>query len=395
MRSTVFHVFLALFFANLLLILLVRLWQGRAGARIWSTVLFAGWAFGTYGLLMLAVLAPYSWHDAMRRWFYPAFSTAMVWNFLLLAPFVLIASSVALLTGLWARLRGRPPASPARAETGLSRRAFLYELGLGVAPAVALGAGLHGTLTQEDLRLKDYTVPIADLPPELEGLVIAHVSDIHTGLYCGEKRLRLITDATNDLKADLVLVSGDVINDSVHDLPPAMAALLRLRARYGPGPILCEGNHDLIPGAEVFADACAQSRITLLRGTEWSGKIRGAKVRIAGLPWMDPHFQNNLATNLDPFPETRKEPELRVSLVHHPDLFPQLVSSSDLVLSGHTHGGQIMLGPIGFGPLLFNYWSGLYRSGQGTMIVSNGCGDWFPCRIGAPAEIGRLTLKRA
>jgi len=65
------------------------------------------------------------------------------------------------------------------------------------------------------------------------------------------------------------------------------------------------------------------------------------------------------------------------------------------MLSGHTHGGQIMVGDVGFGPLFFDYWSGLYRRGNSTLVVSNGAGDWFPCRIGAPAEIGRLRLTRA
>ena len=94
------------------------------------------------------------------------------------------------------------------------------------------------------------------------------------------------------------------------------------------------------------------------------------------------------------FPE-RQEGDVRILLAHHPHLF-DIAQSADLVLSGHTHGGQIMLNEsIGLGPMFFKYWSGSYHRGQTTMIVSNGCGDWFPCRIGAPAEVGLLTLTAA
>ena len=92
----------------------------------------------------------------------------------------------------------------------------------------------------------------------------------------------------------------------------------------------------------------------------------------------------------DLFPP-RQEGDTRILLAHHPHLF-DIAQEADLMLSGHTHGGQIMFGDIGLGRLRFRYWSGLYQRANTTMIVSNGCGDWFPCRIGAPAEIARVRL---
>ena len=62
---------------------------------------------------------------------------------------------------------------------------------------------------------------------------------------------------------------------------------------------------------------------------------------------------------------------------------------------GTRMADKSLLGEVGLGPLFFKYWSGRYQRGTTTMIVSNGCGDWFPCRIGAPAEIGLLRLRRA
>jgi len=67
-----------------------------------------------------------------------------------------------------------------------------------------------------------------------------------------------------------------------------------------------------------------------------------------------------------------------------------------LTLSGHTHGGQLMLNEaLGFGPAMFRYWSGRYKRGQSQLIVSNGIGNWFPLRVNAPAELVQITLRRA
>ena len=83
-----------------------------------------------------------------------------------------------------------------------------------------------------------------------------------------------------------------------------------------------------------------------------------------------------------------------ILLAHHPEAFDEAVAAGiPLTLAGHTHGGQLMFTPsFGFGPWLYRYWSGLYRKDESQLVVSNGTGNWFPLRIGAPAEIIHLTL---
>jgi len=83
-----------------------------------------------------------------------------------------------------------------------------------------------------------------------------------------------------------------------------------------------------------------------------------------------------------------------ILLAHHPHSWDEAAARGiPLVLSGHTHGGQIMLTPtIGAGPLRFKYWSGLYQKPGSSLIVSNGVGNWFPLRVNAPAEILHITL---
>ena len=82
-----------------------------------------------------------------------------------------------------------------------------------------------------------------------------------------------------------------------------------------------------------------------------------------------------------------------ILLAHHPHAF-DYAENIPLTLSGHTHGGQMMLTKeIGFGPAMFRYWSGRYEKAGRTLIVSNGVGNWFPLRVQAPAEIVHLTLR--
>jgi predicted MPP superfamily phosphohydrolase len=86
----------------------------------------------------------------------------------------------------------------------------------------------------------------------------------------------------------------------------------------------------------------------------------------------------------------------RILLAHHPHAFdPAADMGIPLTLSGHTHGGQIMLTPNWGAGRVFKYWSGLYEKDRAKLVVSNGVGNWFPLRIGAPAEIVHLTLRQA
>ncbi len=357
-----------------------RPWPRRLGlaASIWTLAMVV--------LFILQAFSPVRWQGFLRHWLYFPIAVELSWTLLFLPVLVLTAILVTL--GLrWFRPI-KPEAPPPSPET-LSRRQFIYLVGCGAAPTVAFGMGVHGATTRHDLRVRSYDVPIAGLPPELEGFTIAHVSDLHSGIFCGPSRLKIITDATNDLKPDLIAITGDIINNSMDEFPAALVAMQRMHSRYG--TYLCEGNHDTIPGDLLVVKACAANHLPMLWDQTRIVPVQGKRLVIGGVPWMGRHYSASPETVSQLFPE-RQEGDVRLLLAHHPDFF-DMAPSADLVLTGHTHGGQIMLGKdVGFGPLLFKYWSGPYARANTTMIVSNGCGDWFPCRIGAPAEIGLLRL---
>jgi len=369
---------------------LLQLWLLRRRTP-WPKFIGVGvcvWNLSMAALFMVQFFSPPSWQVFLRQWFYFPMAVEMAWNVLLLEILFLGTILVVLSLLRIRRVAQPPPLTP----EGISRRKFLYGIAYGAAPVVALGMGVHGTLTRNDLRVRPLSIPIANLPPELEGFTIAHVSDLHSGLFVGPDRLKIISDATNDLKADLVTITGDIINRDMAEFEPALLAMKAIESRHG--TYLCEGNHDRIPGDGIVIDACVENNLPMLSYQSVILPIRGQRLIIGGLPWMKAGFEEKPELVSQLFPG-RQEGDVRILLAHHPHLF-DIAGSTDLVLTGHTHGGQIMLGDhLGLGPLFFQYWSGLYRRGNTSLVVSNGCGDWFPCRIGAPAEIALLHLTRA
>jgi predicted MPP superfamily phosphohydrolase len=348
------------------------------------------WAFVMCGLFLASILVPPGWQSFLRDWLYFPMAVEMVWNVLLLQvlfPMMILGLLVVRLRRL--RIPRPVPISPAE----MSRRKFIYLLGVGAAPATAIGMGVHGSITRLDLRRRDFTVAIPNLPPELEGFTIAHVSDLHSGIFVGPERLKIISDATNDLRANLIVITGDIINRQMNEFPAALAAIKRMEAPHG--LYLCEGNHDVIPGYRSVADACVRQGLPMLYNQCAFLPFGTGRLLLGGLEWMAVMAMDTEPGMVGKLFPARQEGDVRILLAHHPDLF-DIADEADLVLSGHTHGGQIMFGDeVGLGRLRFKYCSGRFHRGNTTMIVSNGCGDWFPCRIGAPAEIGLLTLTKA
>ncbi len=115
-------------------------------------------------------------------------------------------------------------------------------------------------------------------------------------------------------------------------------------------------------------------------------------MQFLGLPW--DHSPQATRDSMRELLALRDPAAWPILLAHHPHAWDE-AGDLPLTLSGHTHGGQLMLNErLGFGSLFYRYWSGLYTRGN-TLVVSNGVGNWFPVRVQAPAEILHLTLQAA
>jgi hypothetical protein len=339
----------------------------------------------------------------------PRFVTSAVylWHLLilpLLLPLLAVGAIVALFRWAIRKIRAREAREIASLETDgarVSRRAFLAATAAFTPQLFTVGLTAIALRQLEQFRIRRMTIAMRGLPAALDGLTIAHVSDMHAGRFTRSSVLREMTAAVNDLRSELVLVTGDLINGALHELPEGIDAIQRLDARSG--VFMIEGNHDLFQGRKEFESRVKASGIPLLVNETEQLTLRGHPVQLLGQRWGGPAFRrragNDDATIAASFEELLplRDPEaFPILLAHHPHAFdPAAAAQIPLTLSGHTHGGQLMLNAeTGFGPLMFRYWSGHYTKGDSHLIVSNGVGNWFPLRTSAPAEIIHLTLRR-
>lgn len=334
----------------------------------------------------------------------PWLTIIYLWHCLLLFPMLLLwipyALVRALVTGV-RRLAVKHHAPPAPGPHPLTRRDFARLLGTALPALTTVGAAAIALWQIERFRIRRLDVALPALPAELDGLTIAHVTDFHVGQFTRGPVLDRIVAATNDLGADFVFFTGDLINFALSDLDAGLSVLGRLRAAHG--VFLCEGNHDLFADADAFRRRTKAAGLNLLVNETASLAIRGAAIQILGLRWgaagrhaHDPASRGDaaIAGSMRALLPQLQPGAFPILLAHHPHAF-DFAENIPLTLAGHTHGGQLMVTPHhGFGPLLYRYWSGLYRIGQRALIVSNGTGNWFPLRTRAPAEIIHLTLRR-
>ena len=241
-------------------------------------------------------------------------------------------------------------------------------------------------------RVRELTVSIKELPTALDGMRIAHVTDTHVGKFTRGAVLDEIVAATNRLEADLVLFTGDLIDNTLDDLPLAVRMLQRLRS--GSGLFVIEGNHDLFEDPAGFEKGVRAGGLAMLRNEAATVTVRGVPVQILGIVWN--HAAAQMNRDVDQVAALRDPAAFPILLAHHPHAFDRAADLGfPLTLAGHTHGGQLMLTPeFGAGPAMFRYWSGLYQKLSSALVVSNGTGNWFPLRVNAPAEIIHLTLRK-
>lgn len=244
------------------------------------------------------------------------------------------------------------------------------------------------------VRLRVLECPVDGLPPELEGVRIAHLSDFHLGVPSRGARAVVRAAAwVRERQPDLVCVTGDLLTR-----PRGRRALEEALARLPPAYAVL-GNHDVGVAKDPLAkrsDDVALAGATLLRDEAAELELRGVRVQVAGVEprrWM--------ATETLPLARLGGSAPLRILLCHFPEALDALPDGVfHLVLAGHVHSGQIAL-PYGFGRFLFGspgarYVEGLYRRGRTTLHVSPGLGTTFvPFRLFARPEVTELVLQRA
>ena len=326
-----------------------------------------------------------------------AASAIFIWHFIGLGLLAIIGVLLIPIVLGQKILAHKVPAKVEQSATGWSRREFLRFGGAMLPPVFTFSLTGIALYQLNQVRIRRFVLLIAGLPKELDGMTIAQVSDMHVGRFTKGEVLEKTVHLVNEMRADLVLLTGDLINDALADLDTGLDLARRMEARSGLAII--EGNHDLIENPREFETRLRASGIPFLLDESMIVDVRGFPVQLLGLRWTRVYGEGRdaaIGAEVRKLLEQREASAFPILLAHHPHAFDAAADAQlPLTLSGHTHGGQLMLNERrGFGPALFRYWSGLYRKGKSQLIVSNGVGNWFPLRVNAPAEIIHLTLRR-
>jgi len=281
----------------------------------------------------------------------------------------------------------------------LSRRQFLrlaLGLPLGAAMVAAGGVGYAYGLEPDWLAVERVTVHVPGLPPALDGLRIAHLSDLHWGPYTAQREVRAAVEKANALAPDLIALTGDYVLYSADHARPCAHELAALRAPLGVYAV--PGNHDYWTDIEVVTAQLRAAGLSLLRNAAHRLEVNGAALWLAGVDdvWERHH---DLEATLVSVP--LDEPVLL--LVHEPDFADEVVRAPHrlvLQLSGHSHGGQVNLPLLGR-PILpwlgQRYPAGLQAvPGSALQVYTNrGIGVTAPpLRFNCRPEVTLLTLAR-
>ena len=287
------------------------------------------------------------------------------------------------------------------AGTDLGRRRALNAAGsaLVAAPFAAMGYG--ALIERTHFQVREVDVTLAGLPVDLDDLRILHLSDIHLGLFLSERELARVIDASRELRPHIAFVTGDFISAAGDPLEACIRQLARVKADAG--MFGCLGNHERYARAESQAATLAsQAGIPILRGQAQQLRWGNCVLNVAGVDYQRGSSKDRylLGAQRLVYPEG-----FNVLLSHNPDVFPVAVSQGyDLLLSGHTHGGQVTFEILdeSINPARFYtpFVRGLYRLHPGdtstAAYVTPGIGTiGIPARIGAPPEISLLTLRKA
>lgn len=275
---------------------------------------------------------------------------------------------------------------------------FNYKLGHYTSWAVvalAVLATIIGFINARSVaKIVKINIPIIDLPEELENFTIAQISDIHVGPTIKHKYLSRIIDRVNGLNADLVAITGDLVDGSAEDLSVHVRSLTSLQSKYGSFFVL--GNHEYYSGANAWIDEIKRLGIVVLLNQHKVIRHNNVDLVIAGITdYSGEHFGVEHTSNPVKALDLAPPNAIKILLAHQPrSAIAAEKLGYDLQLSGHTHGGQFW--PWNFFVKMqqpFNV--GLHKINKMWLYINRGTGYWGPPkRLGKSAEITQICLIR-
>lgn len=256
------------------------------------------------------------------------------------------------------------------------------------------------------LELKHITFTSPDLPPYFDGYRLVQITDFHLGSFPpGNDFVQKVVDATNNEEPDMILFTGDLVNNQASEVEPYLDTLGQLHASDGIYSIW--GNHDYCEYGNNHSIGALKRNRRMLYGYQeslgWHQLMNEHHVVSHGMASIavigvenpgQPPFTNR--SNLKKAMKGLKPDMFKILLSHDPHHWRREVVGKkiQLTLAGHTHAGQLKIGKWTPARMAFKEWGGAYRIGEQMLYVSSGIGGSFPFRLGAWPELTVITLKR-
>ena len=244
-------------------------------------------------------------------------------------------------------------------------------------------------------QITDYTLTLNNLPHEADGYKLLFLTDLHISSPISKSDVEDIVALTNQEDADLIVITGDLVDGSVERLKDRTDILFKLKARDGIYAV--SGNHEFYSGYEAWLKYFSKGGFKFLENK--AVIIKDEKQRplfnLSGVSDKNSREINNITSDLKQALANTDKNLPTILLSHQPAFAYEAQGQVDLILSGHTHGGQAPLIKNLVASANKGLVSGLYKLKSTQVLVSNGTKLWmgFPLRLNTPAEIIKITLK--
>jgi hypothetical protein len=291
------------------------------------------------------------------------------------------------------------------------RRVFVSQVALGLA-AIPFASIIYGMMKGKyNFKVIKHTLFFSDLPTAFDGFTITHISDIHSGSFDDEHKIDYAIDLINEQNSDVILFTGDIVNNTADEMNPWIEHFKKLKAKHGKFSIL--GNHDY--GEYVHWNSSEEKEknfqaikaihpkigFNLLLNDSVYLEKDNHKIALIGVENWGTRFKK--AGDLNKASEKINKKDFKILMSHDPSHWNAEVKNHpnnyQLTLSGHTHGMQFGIEIPGFkwSPIqyVYKYWAGIYKEFNRYINVNRGFGFLaFPGRVGIWPEITVITLKK-
>lgn len=374
-----------------------RLFSNTAVRRIWKIAI----ALGIVGTLFLPVLMIMLRRSGVDN----GFIDVLVWSGYLGVGFLsFVFTYLVIRDVLWlpaaafdkikTRIsKSNPKKSASNPIKNPSRRGFLVKsMNYGIVATAALSTGYGIAEARQTPAVKEVPIPIKGLPEDFEGFRIVQLTDIHISPTFRRSSVEEIVAVVNTLNADIVALTGDLVDGTVDQLADDVAPLGKIKSARG--NYFVTGNHEYYSGVIEWIAEMRRLDFTVLINEHRLITRGKSKLLLAGVTdyregRMLPDHRSDPQKALNAAPQT----DIKILLAHQPkSIFAAARAGYDLQISGHTHGGQFFPWNLVVG-FTQPYVSGLNQHGDTQIYVSRGTGYWGPpVRVGSPSEITLIKL---